>query len=154
MHCSLFATAVSFNKTSFHLPMGTCQAIVFFRHDTHTKMPLWASNTFTVDNNRAVLSGKVKEKYLLQMQSNGKTGWTSVAVLRGYWSLLSVNPAAGEQGKGAKCDQGVVFLFRLKFTFFFFSNINTFYRQYIVSGSRKDILLWWLLIDFLLSITI
>ena len=33
------------------------------------------------------------------------------------WSLLRVKPAACKQGKVAKCDQEVAFLFKLKFTF-------------------------------------
>lgn len=71
MNSSLFATAVSFNESSLHLPIGACQAI-FFMQDAHAKMPLCVFNTFTVDNNRAAFSRKV-EMYLLQTQSPGRT---------------------------------------------------------------------------------
>lgn len=72
MHSSLFATAVNFNESSLHLPIGACQAIIFFMQDAHVKMPLCVFNTFTVDNNRAALSRKV-EMYLLQTQSTVRT---------------------------------------------------------------------------------
>lgn len=113
-------TAVSFNKTPSHLPIGACQAIIFFMHDTHTKMSLCVFNTFTVGNNGAVLSGKVK-KYFFQTQSNGKTAHSSAAVLPGRKGHAGFY----QQGKGAKGGQAVVFLFKLKFTFLIKTFVQT-----------------------------
>lgn len=107
----LFASAVSFHKTSFPLPSGARQAIIFFMHDTHTKMPLCVFNRFTVDNNRAVLSGKVK-MHLLQMQSPGQGPCASQLL------VPQKGPSSScEQGKVAKVIKLKVFLFKLKFIF-------------------------------------